>query len=173
MQGCGVVVSMRQAQPNDLDDVGALWGEYLRWSNDGFDAEYGFRMDVEDLLQRNLADMSPFEPPDGRLLLAFDPDVAVGVGCLKRVRPDTAEIKRMFVRPSARGSGIGRSVLDRLLKAAREIGYDHVLLDSPRFMHAAHALYRSVGFEEIDPYPESEIPTELRQHWLFMHLALD
>lgn len=169
-----MAISVRQARRDvDLDDVGALWGEYLRWANEQFDAEYGFRLDVEDVLERNLADLSPFEPPRGRLLLAFDGNIAVGVGCLQSVRPDTAEIKRMFVRPSARGRGIGKLLLDRLVEAAREIDCDHVLLDSTRFMHAAHALYRSVGFIEIEPYPESEIPKELRHHWLFMRLSLD
>lgn len=169
-----MAISLRQARRDvDLEDVTALWGEYLRWANDQFDAEYGFRLDVEDVLERNLADLSPFELPLGRLFLAFDGDTAVGVGCMQNLRPDTAEIKRMFVRPSARGRGIGKLLLDRLVGAAREIGCDHVLLDSTRFMHAAHALYRSVGFYEIEPYPESEIPTELRHHWLFMRLSLD
>lgn len=78
----------------------------------------------------------------------------------------------MFVRPSVRGRGIGKLLLERLVEVAREAGYDQVLLDSTRFMHAAHALYRSVGFGEIEPYPESEIPAELRHHWLFMRLSL-
>jgi GNAT superfamily N-acetyltransferase len=169
-----VAISVRQAQRDvDLEDVGALWGEYLRWANDQFDSEYGFRLDVEEVLEGNLADLSPFEPPSGRLLLAFDGTAAVGVGCLQQLRTDTAESKRMFVLPSARSRGIGRLLLDRLLEAAGQIGYHHVLLDSTRFMHGAHALYRSVGFNEIPPYPESEIPTELRQHWLFMRLSLD
>jgi GNAT superfamily N-acetyltransferase len=169
-----MAISVRQARRGaDFADVTALWGEYLRWANDQFDAEYGFRLDVEDVLKRNLADLSPFDPPTGRLLLAFDGDTAVGVGCLQKLRPGTAEIKRMFVRPSARGRGIGRLLLDRLVEAAQEIGCDHVLLDSTRFMHAAHALYRSVRFNEIEPYPESEIPTEVRHHWLFMRLSFD
>jgi len=41
-----------------------------------------------------------------------------------------------------------------------------------RFMAAAHSLYRSVGFQEIEQYPESEIPEEFRQHWIFMELPL-
>lgn len=48
-----------------------------------------------------------------------------------------------------------------------------MLLDNTRFMHAAHTLYGSVGFNEIEPYPESEIPTELRHHLLFMRLSLE
>ena len=165
---------VRQAQRDgDLDSVGASWGEYLRWANEQFDVEYGFRLDVEDVLERNLADLSPFEPPEGRLLLAIDNRTAVAVGCLQKLRPEIAEIKRMFVRPLARGRGIGKLLLHRLVVAARESGYHQVLLDSTRFMQTAHSLYRSVGFTEIEPYPESEIPAELRHHWLFMALSLD
>jgi GNAT superfamily N-acetyltransferase len=78
----------------------------------------------------------------------------VGVGCLQKLRPDTAEIKRMFVRPSTRGRGIGRLLLDRLVAEAHELGHDQVLPDSSRFMHAAHRLYRSVGFNAIFEYLE-------------------
>lgn len=169
-----MAIVVRQARRDgDLGRVGALWGEYLRWANERFDAEYGFRLDVEEVLERNLEDLSAFQPPDGRLLLAVDGTAAVGVGCLQKLRPDTAEVKRMFVRPSARGRGVGKLLLDRLVEAARQTGYDQVVLDSTRFMHAAHSLYRSVGFRTIEPYPESEIPVELRHHWLFMGLHLD
>ena len=64
-------------------------------------------------------------------------------GCLKRIGPETAEIKRMYVDPSRRREGIGRALLDELLSAARHAGYQSVRLDSPDFMTAAHALYRS------------------------------
>lgn len=166
-------ILVRQARcAGDRDHVRALWVEYLRWVNQRFDVEYGFRLDVEDVLERNLADLSAFEPPDGRLLLAADGPVTLGVGCLQRLRPDTAEIKRMFVRPAARGRGIGQLLVARLVASAREIGYHRVLLDSARFMQTAHWLYRSAGFAEIEPYPESEIPVELRHHWLFMALSL-
>ncbi len=164
---------VRQARLDaDLGDVAVLWGDYLRWANDRLDEEYGFRLDVEETLRGNLADLSPFEPPQGRLLLAVEDGQAVGVGCLKRLRPDTAEVKRMYVRPDARGRGVGRLLLDRLVRAAREAGYQRVLLDSSRFMTSAHELYRSVGFTDIEPYEGSEIPVELRHYWLFMELPL-
>jgi ribosomal protein S18 acetylase RimI-like enzyme len=78
----------------------------------------------------------------------------------------------MFVKPSHRQAGLGRAVLDRLLGAAREAGYSRVRLDSPDFMTAAHGLYRSSGFVEIGPYPQSEIPDEYKPHWVFMELQL-
>jgi L-amino acid N-acyltransferase YncA len=78
----------------------------------------------------------------------------------------------MYVEPARRGEGIGRALLDELLSAARDAGYERVRLDSPDFMTAAHGLYRSRGFTEIGPYPESEIPDEYKPHWIFMELPL-
>jgi len=113
-----------------------------------------------------------FQPPDGRLLLAFDGDEAFGIGCLRRIGPGTAEIKRMYVDPSHRCRGSGRAILDQLVVAARLAGYARIRLDSSEFMAAAHRLYRSTGFDDIGPYPESEIPDEYKPHWVFMELKL-
>jgi GNAT superfamily N-acetyltransferase len=91
---------------------------------------------------------------------------------MKRIREDIGEIERMYVRPEFRRRGIGRALLEVLIAEAREIGYPRMRLDSARFMAEAHSLYRSVGFQEIEPYPESEIPEEFRQYWIFMELRL-
>ena len=92
----------------------------------------------------------------------------MGIGCLRRIGPQTAEIKRMYVEPAMRGIGAGRAILKNLLKAAAADGYTGVRLDSPDFMAAAHALYRSCGFVDIPPYPESEIPDEFKRYLVFM-----
>jgi hypothetical protein len=63
-------------------------------------------------------------------------------------------------------------MLDQLIQAARTAGYERIRLDSPDFMTAAHGLYRSTGFAEIEPYPESEIPDEHKPHWVFMERTL-
>jgi len=59
-----------------------------------------------------------------------------------------------------------------LIAAARDAGYGVLRLDSPGFLEAAHHLYRSAGFREIPPYPETEIPEAFHPHWLFMELQL-
>jgi GNAT superfamily N-acetyltransferase len=91
---------------------------------------------------------------------------------MRRIGPNTAEIKRMYVQPSHRRAGVGRAMLDQLIQAARTAGYERIRLDSPDFMTAAHGLYRSSGFAEIEPYPESEIPDEHKLHWVFMERTL-
>jgi GNAT superfamily N-acetyltransferase len=155
------MAEIREADlPRDLDAVRRLWLEYLTWGNDGLESRYGFRLPVREAVEHDLAIIANFQAPDCRLLLAFEGDVAVGTACMRRTGPDTAEIKRMYVQPSHRRAGAGRALLDQLIAAARTAGYERVRLDSPDFMTAAHGLYRSSGFVEIGPYPESEIPDE-------------
>lgn len=167
------MTEIRQADlSREREDVRRLWLEYLTWGNDGLEARFGFRLPVTETVEHDLAAAAKFAPPDGRLLLAFQDGAAVGIGCMRRIGPDTAEIKRMYVQPECRGTGLGRSLLDHLLAAAGDAGYVRVRLDSPEFMTAAHGLYRSCGFAEIGPYPESEIPDQYKSHWVFMERAL-
>jgi len=78
----------------------------------------------------------------------------------------------MFVDPAVRRAGAGRAILEYLLAAAAGAGYVRVRLDSPRFMTAAHALYRSAGFVDIGPYAESEIPDAYKPYLIFMERDL-
>jgi GNAT superfamily N-acetyltransferase len=158
--------------PRDLEAVGGLWLDYLTWGNDELESRHGFRLPVREAVEYDLATIAKFLPPDGRLLLAFEDDVAVGTACMRGIGPGTAEIKRMYVQPSYRRAGLGRAMLGELIAAARTAGYRRIRLDSPDFMTAAHGLYRSNGFEEIGPYPESEIPDEYKSHWVFMERKL-
>ncbi|HYU93291.1 MAG TPA: GNAT family N-acetyltransferase [Actinomycetota bacterium] len=158
--------------PRDLESVGRLWLDYPTWGNDELETRYGFRLPVREAVDNDLATIAKFQPPDGRLLLAFEDDAAIGTACMRRIGPDTAEIKRMYVQPSHRRAGVGRAMLDELIAAARTAGYHRIQLDSPDFMMAAHGLYRSSGFEEIGSYPESEIPDEYKSHWVFMERKL-
>ena len=167
------MVEIRDAQlPRDLDDVSRLWLDYLSWGNDMMETRHGFRLPVEEAIDHDVASIGKFEPPDGRILLASEEGVAIGTASMRRIGPETAEIKRMWVDPSRRGSGTGHAMLDRLVMAAREAGYQRIRLDSPDFMVAAHALYRSRGFIDIGPYPESEIPDAYKSHWVFMERTL-
>ena len=97
---------------------------------------------------------------------------AIGTAALQRIGTSTAEVKRMWVAPACRRSGVGGAMLDRLITTAGAAGYGSMRLDSPRFMTAAHALYRSRGFRDIAAYPESEIPDPFKPHWVFMERNL-
>jgi hypothetical protein len=85
--------------PAEADAVAGLWLDYLSWGNDGLERRYGFRLPVEGAVQADLESTPKFQPPDGRLLLAFDAGAAIGIACMRRIDPVTAEIKRMWVTP--------------------------------------------------------------------------
>jgi GNAT superfamily N-acetyltransferase len=167
---------MATIHPVQIDDdrsqVRELFWEYLVWANERLNEEYGIDLEIQSMLEHHMSQLQMFFPPHGCLLLVTEGSALAGIGCLKRIRADIGEIKRMYIRPGFRGQGLGRALLDALLAEARGIGYQTVRLDSTRFMQAAHSLYRSAGFQEIEPYPESEIPAEFRQHWVFMEKPL-
>ena len=156
----------------DVDVIKRLWLAYLTWGNDGLEERYAFRLPVQEAVEHDLKGIHKFEPPNGRLALAFESGTAIGTAAMHTIGPGTAEIKRMWVDPEYRGAGVGRALLARLIADAGTAGYQRIRLDSPDFMTNAHALYRSSGFTDIEPYPESEIPDEHKSHWVFMELLL-
>jgi GNAT superfamily N-acetyltransferase len=134
-----------------------LIAEYLRWIASSAAASYGLSFDIDAMVTSDIEDRAKFYPPDGRFYLIRREDANVGVGCLKRITPSVAEIQRMYVQPHVRGVGAGRLLLRQLLSDARTIGYDVVRLESLKFLSAAHALYKSVGFAEIAPYADNSM----------------
>lgn len=95
-----------------------------------------------------------------------------GMGGLRRLDAQRAELKRIFVRPGFRGQGLGMLLLQRLQDDARAFGYQHLCLDSAPFMPQAQALYARLGFQDCPPYAGTEVPQPLRARWRFMQRAL-
>ena len=93
-----------------------------------------------------------YNTPGGALLIAYDNQMAIGCVALRRLDDDTAELKRLFVDPTYRGSQSGQKLLAQILEAAQKLGYKSVRLDTLAGMEAALKLYRSFGFKEIPPY---------------------
>jgi len=166
------VVEIREFKlAEDIDSIRQLWIEYLTWGNDNMQMLYGVHPHhPEEQVEQDIKMIDKFLPPDGRLMLAFLDNNACGIGCLKSINEEIGEVKRMYVNPSFRRVGAGRALLHSLIEEAKKTGYKKIRLDSPKFMEAAHALYRSFGFKDIPAYPEVEIPEEFRQYLLFMEL---
>jgi GNAT superfamily N-acetyltransferase len=92
------------------------------------------------------------EPPDGRWLLAYRGRLPVGCAGLKRIDDRVAEIKRIYVTPDARGTGVARALLRRLEQAAQEVGYAIVRLDTGAKQQASVGLFTSSGYDPIGDY---------------------
>jgi GNAT superfamily N-acetyltransferase len=143
-----------QASRNAARD---LITEYLQWIMLSVAARYGLSFDVDAMVKSDLNDAEKFFPPNGRFYVLRQGEDYVGVGALRRLAPGVAEIQRMYVQSHVRGLGAGRQLVEQLLSDARSIGYGVVRLESLKGLTAAHTLYRSVGFVEIEPYAENSM----------------
>lgn len=159
--------------PDDIEAIKKLWFDYLVWGNDKMQELYGVHPhNPKETVEQDIENISKFQPPYGQLILGVYKGKVCGLGSLKSINSDIGEIKRMFVDPTVRRVGAGRAILEGLLMDAKKVGYKKVRLDSPKFMEAAHSLYRNFGFRNIEAYPEMEIPAEFIDYLLFMELDL-
>jgi putative acetyltransferase len=147
-------VEIRPASsPDDLDRVRELFSEYA--------ASLPFDLSFQDF-DRELADLpGTYAPPSGALLLAADEGAAAGCIALRFLESGVCEMKRLYVRPTHRGSGLGKRLVEAILREAVARRYERMRLDTVPGMEAAIALYRARGFREIAPYRPNPIPGAL------------
>jgi ribosomal protein S18 acetylase RimI-like enzyme len=128
--------------------VRALFEEYA--------GSLGVDLGFQDF-ERELAELpGEYAPPAGRLLLALAPEPAGCVG-LRPFEPGICEMKRLYVRPAHRGSGLGRQLAEAIVAAGSDAGYERMRLDTLPTMAAARTLYRALGFVEIEAYRPNPI----------------
>jgi ribosomal protein S18 acetylase RimI-like enzyme len=154
-----VAVQIRDAEPHELDAVRGLIEEYVR----SLGIDLGFQE-----IELELADLArTYGPPGGVILLARDGDEIAGCVALRELEEDTCEMKRLYVRPAFRGTGLGTQLAVELIGRARELGYERMRIDTLPQMQAARKLYASLGFREIEAYRFNPVPGTA-----FMELAL-
>lgn len=139
----------------DAPDVRRLYADFIRESDGplAYDRE-GVGVDLdEEIAKGPPADLVP---PDGVLLLARSDDgEPAGLGGVRYLNTEVAEVKSMYVAPAFRGSGLGRQILARLDEIALEHGCRAVRLDTSDYLTPAVSLYRSAGYREVPAYNEN------------------
>jgi GNAT superfamily N-acetyltransferase len=136
--------------PQDLNEVRSLFREYAE--------SLGFDLCFQDFEAELAALPGKYRPPRGRLLIAWSGIEAVGCVALRPLEGTACEMKRLYVRPQARGEQLGRRLAERICQEALSAGYSRICLDTLPTMAAAQKLYAAMGFKPIGPYVFNPVP---------------
>ncbi|HET8946600.1 MAG TPA: GNAT family N-acetyltransferase [Candidatus Polarisedimenticolia bacterium] len=147
-------------EPAEIDAARVLFREYA--AGLGFDLAFqGFETELAAL-------PGDYAPPRGALLLAIDSAAWAGCVALRPFDGEVCEMKRLYVRPSWRGTGLGRRLAAAILDEGGRLGYARMRLDTVPAMQSAIALYESLGFRDIPAYRHNPVPGT---RWLEASLA--
>lgn len=140
------MLEIKQAESaEDIEATRVIFREYEAWLGMSLCFQ-SFDEELANLPGR-------YAPPSGRLYLARINDEIAGSIALRPLEGGVCEMKRLFLRESARGKGVGVALIERLIADAREIGYEKMRLDThPPKMGKAVSLYKAHGFYSIPPY---------------------
>jgi putative acetyltransferase len=149
---------MKLLQVQSAEEVGRareLFEEYAAW--------LGINLCFQNF-DKELAELpGNYVPPSGRLFLAVENERTAGCAALRKIGAGKSgeavcEMKRLYVRPDFRGQGLGRTLAEAIIAAAREVGYARMRLDTlPGKMDRAIAMYGSLGFKKIEPYYDNPV----------------
>ena len=140
---------IRPAGATDIPDVRAMLKEYVEWI--GLDLAF---QEIDAELEGLPGE---YAPPRGALFVAIDGHHYLGMIALRSIDGPIGEMKRLFVRPEARGRGLARQLITTLCGEAKRLGYCELRLDTLPMMGGAQALYEAYGFVDIAPYYETPI----------------
>jgi len=176
------MIRIIQIETDDYkNQVEELYSEYLEWvvSNINMELNLNFNVAqvVKEAVDTSMNEFYKFLPPEGCLFLCKFENQIIGLASMRRIDGKVGEIKRMYVRPEFRGKGLGKDLLESLINKARDLKFLKLRLDTGPFMKEAQGLYKLIGFNEIDPYQESEVIQNeilepIRQNWIFMEMLI-
>jgi putative acetyltransferase len=147
-------VEIRHAERADIDTLRDLLREYA--------LHLTYTLGVESMcMERFEQELAILPSPYDILLLAFAGEAAAGCVMLKMLpskNEKACELKRLWVGPRFRGSGIGRQLTESAMRHAAERGYGAMYLDTvPAAMQSAHRIYQELGFEAVERYNDNPV----------------
>ncbi|MEI6485614.1 MAG: GNAT family N-acetyltransferase [Sphingomonadales bacterium] len=165
--------------PEDAGLLLDLNSEYLQFVFDGVAARFGVPIgdifpggDIRAYLATAIHKIVGPGAPESLFYILERDGAAIGMGGLRRVRDGVCELKRVYVRDGAKGLGLGRQLVERLIADAQALGYATMFLDTAPTLERAISLYDRLGFAPISAYPEVEVPAIMHDRWVFMARAV-
>lgn len=140
---------VRHARAEEMSAIRALMRDYAAWA--------GVDLSFQDFDRECRELPGEYAPPHGALLVGIVGEALAGMVALRARSSDTCEMKRLFVRASARGSGLGRALVEHVIDEARRRGYREMVLDTLPAMRDAQQMYARFGFRDIEPYYVSPV----------------
>ncbi len=129
---------------DEYESAAILFNEYAQWL--GIDLEFQHFQDELKSLEKM------YSAPGGGIILCKNDNNFIGCVAIRKIDNTMAELKRMYVQQQHQHKGIGKGLLERSLKLAKECNYSIIRLDTLSNMLPAINLYRKYGFIEIAPY---------------------
>ena len=157
------------------EELRTLYTEYMSWIGKHAIQDWGFDFTNEELMafiEEDLGTLDRLLPPNGRLYLAQVEGEFVGAGAIKELDQKRGELKRIYVRPQARGLGVGKAILQQLIADGRSLGYSKIMLSSPDFAKTSHQMYYAHQFTDTTPYPGTEELEDVHPFQKWMQLDL-
>jgi ribosomal protein S18 acetylase RimI-like enzyme len=135
---------VRAGNDDHLEIAKEMFTEYAR--------SLEFSLGFQDF-EQELSDISAhYGPPHGCILLALCDRKPAGCVALRKLEEGVCEMKRLYVRPEYRGSGIGKTLSVKIIDEGKSLGYEKMRLDTLASMKEAISIYRDLGFYDIEPY---------------------
>lgn len=144
-------MKIKQVQTErEIKEVRHLFRQYEQFLN----IDLGFQE-----FENELADLpGRYAPPEGALLIAVSGHSVLGCVALRPLSKGVCEMKRLYVRPEYRGTGLGRRLALAIIEKAGELGYSFMRLDTLDRLAAAMHIYETLGFQKIEAYYDNPIP---------------
>jgi putative acetyltransferase len=136
--------------PEDRVPIARLMREYV----EALEADISF----QDFETEYASLPGKYARPEGVVLLAWAADEAVGIVAYRPLERRICEMKRLYLLPRFRGTGLGRLLVEELVRDARSHGYRRMVLDTLPFMRTAQGVYSSLGFQPIPAYYDNPLP---------------
>ncbi|MCU4654055.1 GNAT family N-acetyltransferase [Roseibacterium sp. SDUM158016] len=157
----------------DHADFEALRREWFEVGTRDLAALGGPVRTVDQMMERFWEETQDFLAPNGVTVLALDGNGALlGSGALRRIGPGVADLKRLYVRPAARGMRLGQALAQERIDAARERGFKTLFTNTITSNHRMLGIYEGLGFSRVPRFPECHEPIEMDHLLIYLRLDL-